>query len=383
MSCGAGSVAHSSTTAKATGTGGPTVVLGAAVVAGAVGAVVWSVLCDVGWLSYRARSIVVLAPLSPPRRRAVSSHPPTAATPTAAAGGNHPPTSAEPALVVARPPGRAGRAVPRSLRRSGAPACRLAGRRPWRRRASGGRRCAPTSRAPGPPSAAPAGSATTPRPAAPRTGPRGSTLARRNVSLTPTMVCWTIGRIISSNSPLVIRTVDVWPGNITGMSVAASDDNDSLASTQLRRRLARAASPSCDWRAASTCSAGTFRDRVVEDGLVEVDPPEPLDAERLDLVLEDSAPATQQGDVEGPAAEVVHQQQRALLDRDRRGVVERRRGGLRHQLGAPEADVVQGLAERPELVLGPVRRMGHHGPRRRLTDLFDDRVVGPTCPSRR
>ena len=142
------------------------------------------------------------------------------------------------------------------------------------------------------------------------------------------------------------------------MSLAASDDRASLASTQRLR----------SWVIADgglRALAGGFEDLArhavdgeLEDRLVEVDAAEALDPRRLDHVLERRTLPPQQGDVERPAAEVVDEHRRVRGQGGDGGVVDRRRRGLGDQVGLTESDVTEGVAQRAELVLGPVRRMG-------------------------
>ena len=87
--------------------------------------------------------------------------------------------------------------------------------------------------------------------------------------------------------------------------------------------------------------------------------------------------STEQRHVEGAAAQVVHQQQCAVLHRRRRCVVECRRRRLRDEFRALEPDIVERMPEQAQLIAGPVRRVRHRHPIRCRTNLFGHRVEHP------
>ena len=119
------------------------------------------------------------------------------------------------------------------------------------------------------------------------------------------------------------------------MSLAASDDSASLASTHRRRSWAIAAAASGCWRAASSDLArarcrrrtGTRPRRSRCRRGARCPPARPR--------ARTSRPPAQQGDVERAAAEVVDEHRRVRARRRRDGgVVDRRSGRLGDQLGA-------------------------------------------------
>ena len=87
---------------------------------------------------------------------------------------------------------------------------------------------------------------------------------------------------LGASDPGRRREVREHHGDVGGRS----DDRATLASTQSRRILASAASPSGVDLAACRRSGGSWRVHVVEHRFVEVDPAEAGDAEGLDLVPE-------------------------------------------------------------------------------------------------
>ena len=194
----------------------------------------------------------------------------------------------------------------------------------------------------------------------------GSTWADRSARPIAATVSVSAGRIISSNSARVTRTVVFSPGSATGTRVSTSVDRASLASTQSRRSRAR---PTVTAGSSGSSAVGSGPERaehVPEHRLVEVDPAQVLDPLRRAQRPEPGVGLLQHAGVEGAAAQVV--------DRDlvagRHPVLRRvlRGGGL--GLGTPQhrtdaghhRDLVQQLQpERP-----PVRRVGQDHLGRRL-----------------
>ena len=243
---------------------------------------------------------------------------------------------------------------------------------------------APGRRAARRPAATRAGSATSRRRGARRGGRPGRCCARSIVRSTSSMVCWTLGRIIASNSARVIRTVD---GVVRAASPGCRSPRPTTA-PPWRRRTAGAAGrsrpqPSGCWRAASRTSRGTLSTANWNTASSKSMPPRrSMPAGSID-VLERRALTAQQGDVERAATEVVDEHRRRRARRGDGGVVDRRRRRLGDQLGVAEPDVDEGVAQRAELVLGPVRRMRDHDAVGGAADLLGHRVDRPTGPSAR
>jgi hypothetical protein len=106
---------------------------------------------------------------------------------------------------------------------------------------------------------------------------------------------------------------------------------------------------------------------VAQDGGVEVDPAQAVDALGVAQDLPADAGAAQDRGVEGAAAQVVDGQHGAGVDPLLGGVVDGGRLGLHHQRHVGQLGQPDGLVEEVLLELAPVGRMGHRHAQRQLT----------------
>ncbi len=112
-----------------------------------------------------------------------------------------------------------------------------------------------------------------------------------------------------------------------------------------------------------------------EEGLVEVDAPESLQALRLAERLEPVLGLAQDRRVEGAATEVVDRDDAADRYPLLAGVVQRRGLGLGQELDRPDVGLADRLLEQVELVRAVARGMAQRDRRRRLTRLLATRAT--------
>ncbi len=109
-----------------------------------------------------------------------------------------------------------------------------------------------------------------------------------------------------------------------------------------------------------------------DHGLVEVDPAEPLDADRAPDELHRAGALGEHGRLEGAAAEVVDRERRAGVEPVDRQVLVSRGLGVGHGHRVLEAGRHGDVLEEPAAVRAPAGGVGQHDPpRRQATDRLD------------
>ena len=189
--------------------------------------------------------------------------------------------------------------------------------------------------------------------------PSGSTPADRSARRSAPIVSTNQGRIIRSSSSRVMRTSACTFAEQHGDRRARVGRQRLLGFDAVRTEPSHARLRHRIVGVETVERATEGRGDVREDGFVDVDPAEVLDAFRCAEDLEAVLGLAQDGGVERAAAEVVDRDRLARLHSLRRRVVDRRRFRLAQDGGLPHLRHADGLTEQVELVGTPVGRMRH------------------------